>query len=285
MFRFRLKRFARFLTSRKGVLLTISIVFTVLQAHRYLLGSCNKDCDANVEVIGDFFEVDLAQERSPHRILLNPHVDIHALVKNQVSGASTAGLSRPPVESATATRPDDVHSNQASESTAATDKKLHSSLLAKDLGEKQTGEQRLPLGLPLRNRSASSGTTPKTMISSISVEDQFLAPRETSSYRLAVGISVAVRNPPTIFSLLDDIFHNEDDLEETVVVVHLSYNVSRDEGILRALRAPKRKKLHVILEKEPYFQADPTNIPDTRGDSMERTVWRTKQGTVRSNYM
>ena len=98
-------------------------------------------------------------------------------------------------------------------------------------------------------------------------------------YKLAVGIAVAKRNPPTIYRLLEEIFQAENDLHDVVVVVHVAYDASKDQELLQALHR-LRGRLHVDIQKEPHPQADPKNIPSTRGDMMERTIWRTTEGTV-----
>ena len=98
-------------------------------------------------------------------------------------------------------------------------------------------------------------------------------------YKLAVGIAVAKRNPPTIYRLLEEIFQAENDLHDVVVVVHVAYDASKDQELLQALHR-LRGRLHVDIQKEPHPQADPKNIPSTRGDTMERTIWRTTEGTV-----
>ena len=98
-------------------------------------------------------------------------------------------------------------------------------------------------------------------------------------YKLAVGIAVAKRNPPTIYRLLEEIFQAENDLHDAVVVVHVAYDASKDQELLQALHK-LRGRLHVDIQKEPHPQADPKNIPSTRGDTMERTIWRTTEGTV-----
>ena len=97
--------------------------------------------------------------------------------------------------------------------------------------------------------------------------------------KLAVGIAVAKRNPPTIYRLLEEIFQTENDLRDVAVVVHVAYDVSKDQELLQALHN-MGKGIHVDVQKEPHPQADPKNIPSTHGDTMERTIWRTTAGTI-----
>ena len=97
-------------------------------------------------------------------------------------------------------------------------------------------------------------------------------------YKMSVGISVAVRKPPTIYRLLDEILQPENDLKDIVFVIHLSYGVYQDKELLTALYDRQRDNIHIVVEKAPYTEADQKNIPSTNGDTMERTVWRTQQG-------
>ena len=145
------------------------------------------------------------------------------------------------------------------------------------------------------NLQAISTTYTKTTPSTSSTTDA-LSQRESSTttevpsqqesrtnapmrYKLAVGIAVAKRNPPTIYRLLEEIFRPENDLRDVVVVVHVAYDVSKDQELLQALHTHElRRRIHVDIQKEPHPQADPKNIPSTHGDTMERTVWRTTAG-------
>ena len=106
--------------------------------------------------------------------------------------------------------------------------------------------------------------------------------RGSVQYKMSIGISVAVRKPPTIYRLLDEILRPENDLKDIVFVIHLSYGAYQDKELLTGLyhRQKDNIHVHVVVEKAPYTEADQKNIPSTKlnGDTMERTVWRTKQG-------
>ena len=112
----------------------------------------------------------------------------------------------------------------------------------------------------------------------IDTPEQSTTIKTSMNYKLAVGISVAKRNPPTVYRLLEDLF-SEEVPSDTVILVHVAFDTSCDEEILRFLYDYKeRYGVEVIVERNPYPQAQAENIKDTRGDSMERTIWRTKQG-------
>ena len=96
---------------------------------------------------------------------------------------------------------------------------------------------------------------------------------------MAVGILVARRERPTIYFLLENLLREPRVAEDFIIIVHVAYSVSRDEELLGYLRRLKDVVVTVVEEK-PYPEAMEENIADTRGDSMERTVWRTTHGEV-----
>ena len=121
-------------------------------------------------------------------------------------------------------------------------------------------------------RGSNTGTTQVSTQHELIINASF-------RYKLAVGIAVARRDPPTIYLLLDEIFQPENDLRDVVVVVHVAYDVSKDQELLQALHK-MGNRIHVDVQKEPHPQADPKNIPSTHGDTMERTIWRTTAGRL-----
>ena len=94
---------------------------------------------------------------------------------------------------------------------------------------------------------------------------------------MAVGILVARRERPTIYFLLEHLLREPRVAEDFIIIVHVAYSASRDEELLGYLRRLKDVVVTVVEEK-PYPEAMEENIADTRGDSMERTVWRTTHG-------
>ena len=104
---------------------------------------------------------------------------------------------------------------------------------------------------------------------------------EMTSHRkqanMTVGILVARRERPTIYYLLAHLLRDPRVAEDFIIIVHVAYSVSRDEELLRYLRRLKDVVVTVV-EENPYPEAMEENIADTRGDSMERTVWRTTHG-------
>ena len=94
---------------------------------------------------------------------------------------------------------------------------------------------------------------------------------------MTVGILVAKRKKPTIYNLLGHLLREPRVAEDFIIIVHVAYSVSRDEELLRYLRRLKDVVVTVV-EESPYPEAREENIADTRGDSMERTVWRTTHG-------
>ena len=96
---------------------------------------------------------------------------------------------------------------------------------------------------------------------------------------MAVGILVARRERPTIYFLLEHLLREPRVAEDFIIIVHVAYSVSRDEELLGYLRRLEDVVVTVVEEK-PYPEAMEENIADTRGDSMERTVWRTTHGEV-----
>ena len=103
--------------------------------------------------------------------------------------------------------------------------------------------------------------------------------RARTSLTLAIGISVTKRSPPTIYNLLEEM-SAEEIASDTIIVVHVSFDVSSDEKLLQRIRSyEERLAMKVIVEKSLYPQAQTENIKNTNGDSLERAVWRTKQGT------
>ena len=96
---------------------------------------------------------------------------------------------------------------------------------------------------------------------------------------MTVGILVAKREKTTIYNLLDHLLREPHVAKDFIIIVHVAYSVSRDEELLRYLRRLKDVVVTVVEEK-PYPEAMVENIADTRGDSMERTVWRTTHGEV-----
>ena len=94
---------------------------------------------------------------------------------------------------------------------------------------------------------------------------------------MAVGILVARRERPTIYFLLEHLLREPRVAEDFIIIVHVAYSVSRDEELLGYLRRLEDVVVTVVEEK-PYPEAMEENIADTRGDSMERTVWRTTHG-------
>ena len=121
-------------------------------------------------------------------------------------------------------------------------------------------------------RGSNTGTTQVSAQHELIINASF-------RYKLAVGIAVAKRDPPTIYLLLDEIFQPENDFRDVVVVVHVAYDVSEDQELLQALHK-MGNRIHVDVQKEPHPQADPKNIPSTHGDTMERTIWRTTAGRL-----
>ena len=93
---------------------------------------------------------------------------------------------------------------------------------------------------------------------------------------MAVGILVAKRERPTIYYLLEHLLSEPRVTEDFVIIVHVAYSVSQDEELLEYLR--RLKDVVTIVEEKPHPEAMEENINDTRGDSMERTVWRTTHG-------
>ena len=110
-----------------------------------------------------------------------------------------------------------------------------------------------------------------------SVATEFASHRKQGN--MIVGILVAKREKPTIYNLLDHLLREPRVTEDFIIIVHVAYSVSRDEELLGYLRQLKDLVV-TIVEEEPYPEAMEENIPDTRGDSMERTVWRTTHGEV-----
>ena len=104
---------------------------------------------------------------------------------------------------------------------------------------------------------------------------------EMTSHRkqanMTVGILVARRERPTIYYLLAHLLREPRVAEDFIIIVHVAYSVSRDEELLRYLRRLKDVVVTVV-EESPYPEVMEENIADTRGDSMERTVWRTTHG-------
>ena len=94
---------------------------------------------------------------------------------------------------------------------------------------------------------------------------------------MTVGILVARRERPTIYFLLENLLREPRVAEDFIIIVHVAYSVSRDEELLGYLRRLEDVVVTVVEEK-PYPEAMEENIADTRGDSMERTVWRTTHG-------
>ena len=131
-------------------------------------------------------------------------------------------------------------------------------------GVKSTRKSEPPAIYPIRR---SNKTTAGTIKGSV-------------QYKMSIGISVAVRKPPTIYRLLDEILRPENDLKDIVFVIHLSYGAYQDKELLTGLYHRQKDNIHIVVEKAPYAEADQKNIPSTKlnGDTMERTVWRTKQG-------
>ena len=95
---------------------------------------------------------------------------------------------------------------------------------------------------------------------------------------MTVGILVAKRERPTIYYLLEHLLSEPRVTEDFVIIVHVAYSVSQDEELLEYLR--RLKNVVTIVEEKPHPEAMEENINDTRGDSMERTVWRTTHGEV-----
>ena len=96
---------------------------------------------------------------------------------------------------------------------------------------------------------------------------------------MTVGILVAKRKKPTIHNILGQLLREPCVAEDFIIIVHVAYSVSRDEELLRYLRRLKDvvvTVVEVIMNRYPEVMEE--NIADTRGDSMERTVWRTTHG-------
>ena len=115
-----------------------------------------------------------------------------------------------------------------------------------------------------------------TAPSPVLLEERPIALRNKTS-NMTVGILVAKRKKPTIYYLLDYLLREPRVAEDFIIIVHVAYSVSRDEELLRYLRRLKDVVVTVV-EESPYPEAMEENIADTRGDSMERTVWRTTHG-------
>ena len=94
---------------------------------------------------------------------------------------------------------------------------------------------------------------------------------------MTVGILVAMRESPTIYYLLENLLREPRMAKNFIIIVHVAYSASRDEELLGYLRRLKDIVV-TIVEEKPYPEAMEENINDTRGDSMERTVWRTTHG-------
>ena len=115
-----------------------------------------------------------------------------------------------------------------------------------------------------------------TAPSPVVMDERPTALRKKTSH-MTVGVLVAKRQKPTIYNLLDHLLREPRVAEDFIIIVHVAFSVSRDEELLRYLRRLKDVVVTVV-EENPYPEAMEENIADTRGDSMERTVWRTTHG-------